>query len=85
MDSKPILTEYISRAMQEAEYEEFDDGTFGATIPSCLGVVAFGDTLKDCADELRSTLEDWMLAGFKLGHPLPTVGGINLEIEPNQA
>ena len=78
MASKPILTEYISRAMQEAEYKEFDDGTFGATIPSCLGVVAFGDTLKDCADELMSTLEDWMLVGFKLGHPMPTVGGINL-------
>ena len=78
MASKPILTEYISRAMQESEYEEFDDGTFGATIPPCVGVVAFGDTLKDCADELRSTLEDWMLAGFKLGHPMPTVGGINL-------
>ena len=84
MASKPILTEYISRAMQEAEYEEFDDGTFGATIPSCLGVVAFGDTLKDCADELRSTLEDWMLVGFKMGHPMPTVGSINLEIEPNR-
>ena len=81
MASKPILSEYISRAMQEAEYEEFDDGTFGATIPSCLGVVAFGNTLKDCADELRSTLEDWMLVGFKLGHPLPPVGGIDLEIE----
>ena len=78
MASKPILSEYISRAMQEAEYEEFDDGTFGATIPSRLGVVAFGDTLKDCASELRSTLEDWMLVGFKQGHPLPTVGGINL-------
>ena len=78
MASKPILAEYISRAMQEAEYEEFDDGTFGATIPSCLGVVAFGDTLKDCAGELRSTLEDWMLAGFKMGHPMPTVGGIDL-------
>ena len=80
MASKPILSEYISRAMQEAEYEEFDDGTFGATIPSCVGVVAFGDTQKDCADELRSTLEDWMLVGFKLGHPLPPVGGIELEM-----
>ena len=80
MASKPILSKYISRAMQEAEYEEFDDGTFGATIPSCVGVVAFGDTPKECADELRSTLEDWMLVGFKLGHPLPPVGGIELEM-----
>ena len=70
----------MSRAMQEAKYEEFDDGTFGATIPSCVGVVAFGDTRKDCADELRSSVEDWMMAGFELGHPLPPVGGIEIEM-----
>ena len=78
MPSQPMLSAYIARAMQEAEYEKFDDGTFGATIPSCLGVVAFGETLKDCAYELRSTLEDWILVGLRLGDPLPTVGGISL-------
>ena len=78
MQPAPILSAYITRAMQEAEYEKFDDGTFGATIPSCLGVVAFGETLKDCAYELRSTLEDWILVGLRLGDPLPTVGGISL-------
>ncbi len=37
----------------------------------CAGVIAFGDTLKRCEAELRSTLEDWILVGLKLGHPLP--------------
>lgn len=78
MQPAPILSAYIARAMQEAEYEKFDDGTFGATIPSCLGVVAFGESLTDCAYELRSTLEDWILVGLRLGGPLPTVGGVNL-------
>ena len=79
MASKTILGEYISRAMKEAEYEEFEDSTFGATIPSCVGVVAFGETLRECADELRSTLADWILVGIALGHPLPTVGGVSLD------
>ena len=79
MPSQPILSAYISRATEEAEYEKFDDGTFGATIPSCLGVVAFGETLRECDAELRSTLEDWVLVGLRLGDPLPTVGGINLD------
>jgi len=31
---------------------------------------------------LRSTLEDWLLLGLKLGHALPEVNGINLNREP---
>lgn len=81
MPSQPILSAYITRAMEEAEYEKFDDGTFGATIPSCLGVVAFGETLRECDAELRSTLEDWVLVGLRLGDPLPTIGGINLDAD----
>jgi len=45
-------------------------------------VVAFGATLSECKDELRSTLEDWILVGLKLGHPLPVIDGIDLNKEP---
>ncbi len=38
-----------------------------------IGGVAFGTTLRECEDELRSTLEDWILIGLKLGHPLPVI------------
>ena len=33
-------------------------------------------------DELRSTLEDWILVGLKLGHPLPVIAEIDLNREP---
>ena len=76
--STTILIQYLDRAMEYAVYEEFDDGTFGATIPPCLGVIAFGDTASKCEIELRSSLEDWTIAGLELGHPLPTICGIDL-------
>jgi len=77
-----ILTEYVNLLMAEAAYDKLEDGTFAGRIPLCKGVVAFGATLRECEDELRSTLEDWILVGLKLGHPLPVVDGIDLNKEP---
>lgn len=77
-----ILSEYMSRAMEQAVYDKLEDGTFTGRIPSCKGVVAFGATLRECEDELRSTLEDWILVGLKLSHPLPVIGGVDLNKDP---
>jgi predicted RNase H-like HicB family nuclease len=59
--------------MMQAVYDKLEDGSFSGRIPSCKGVVAFGATLRECEDELRSTLEDWILVGLKLKHPLPII------------
>jgi predicted RNase H-like HicB family nuclease len=77
-----ILSEYIEKAMSEALYDKLQDGTFAGRSPSCKGVLAFGPTLRECEEGLRSTLEDWILVGLKLGHPLPVIGGIDLNREP---
>jgi hypothetical protein len=34
------------------------------------------------SNELRSTLEDWILVGLQLKHPLPVIQGIDLNKEP---
>lgn len=77
-----ILTNYIDRAMSQAEYDKLEDGSFVGRIAPCKGVVAFGATLMECEGELRSILEDWILVGLKLGHTLPVVDGIDLNWEP---
>jgi len=77
-----ILSEYIEKAMSEALYDKLEDGTFAGKISSCKGVLAFGTTLRECEEGLRSTLEDWILVGLKLGHPLPVIGDIDLNREP---
>ena len=68
-----VLTEYLEEAMAQAVYDKLEDGSFAGRIPACIGVVAFRPTLKECEDELRSTLEDWIVVGLKLGHELPVV------------
>jgi predicted RNase H-like HicB family nuclease len=82
MNAHYILTDYIDRAIGEAEYDKLDDNSFAGRIASCKGVVAFAPTLKECERELRSTLEEWILLGLKLGHSLPVVDGIDLNKEP---
>ena len=79
-----ILSEYVEQVMAEAVYDKLEDGTFAGRIPPCKGVIAFGDSLRECEDELHSVLEDWILVGLKLGHPLPVIGGIDLNKEPTR-
>lgn len=77
-----ILSDYVEQAMAQASYDKLEDATFSGRIPGCTGVVAFGASLRECESELRSVLEDWILLGLKLGHPLPVVAGIDLNRSP---
>ncbi|MBW4573474.1 MAG: type II toxin-antitoxin system HicB family antitoxin [Tolypothrix carrinoi HA7290-LM1] len=77
-----ILSDYVEQAIAQAVYDKLEDGTLPLRIPECKGVVAFGLTLRECEDELRSTLEDWILLGLKLGHSLPVIDNIDLNKEP---
>jgi len=79
---KYILTGYIESALSHAEYIDLEDGTFFGRIPPCKGVIAFGNSLEECEMELRSTLEDWILVGLKLDHPLPAIDDYDLSREP---
>lgn len=73
-----MLTRYIQTAMHQAVYELLDDGTFYGEIPTCPGVLSNAATLEACREELQSTLEEWLILGLRLGHPLPVLDGINL-------
>ncbi|MCG6137254.1 MAG: type II toxin-antitoxin system HicB family antitoxin [Nostoc sp. LLA-1] len=77
-----ILSDYVEQAIAQAVYDKLEDGTFVGKIPICQGVIAFGSTLRECENELRSTLEDWILLGLKLGHYLPVIDNIDLNKEP---
>ena len=82
MSKRYVLSEYVELARRDAVYDKLEDATFSGRIPSCPGVLAFASTLKECEEELRSTLEDWVLVGLKLRHHLPVIGNIDLNKEP---
>ena len=67
------LTAYIEAALELTSYDKLEDGSFAGEIRKLKGVTAFGKTLRECEGELRSTLEDWLLVGLRLGHKLPAL------------
>ena len=73
-----MLLEYIDRAMSKAEYEKLEDATYSGKISQCPGVIAFGETLYQCQEELKSVLEGWLIVKIRHGDKLPIISGINL-------
>ena len=73
-----MLIEYINKAMSKAIYDKLDDGTFSGKISQCPGVIAFGETLYQCQQVLKSSLEGWLIVKIRYGDHLPIMGRINL-------
>jgi len=77
-----MLTAYINAAMRKARYEILPEGEgYWGAIDGLQGVWAQADTLEACRDELREVLEEWIVMGLKMGHPLPAIDGITLANE----
>ena len=77
-----MLTAYINAALRKAHYEILPEGEgYFGTIEGLQGVWAQADTLEACREELREILEEWIVLGLKMGHPLPSIDGITLAIQ----
>lgn len=75
-----MLTAYIRAAMRRARYELLEDQTYYGEIPGFQGVYANASTLEACRDELQEVLEGWIILGLRLGHELPEVDGLRLDM-----
>lgn len=73
-----MLTDYIRAAMERAQYEKLEDGSYYGEIPGLQGVYADGARLEACRVELQSALEDWILFGLANGFTIPPLDGIDL-------
>ncbi len=73
-----MLTNYIQAAMRKVHDEILSDreGYFGS-MTNLQGVWANADTLEACREELREALEEWILIGLKMGHPIPQMMVLN--------
>ncbi len=76
-----ILRAYLDAALSRAVYEPIsaDEGIWGE-IPGFDGLWANAPTPSECAKELASALEDWVIVGLRLGHELPEVDGLRLPV-----
>jgi predicted RNase H-like HicB family nuclease len=73
-----MIIKYIDRAMSKAVYDKLDDGSFSGKIPQCPGVIAFGETLFHCEQELKASLEGWLIVKLRHGDKLPVISNISL-------
>ena len=77
-----MLTEYVRVAMSRAHYELLGGGEgFYGEIPGFQGVLAQGETLEACREELVSTLEDWLLFRISRHLAIPVLQGLDLAVK----
>lgn len=71
-----MIQAYIREAMRRAHYEIIDQpGTpYVGTIRGFRGVIAVGETLEHCPEQLEGALEAWIVVGLMNGHRIPTLG-----------
>lgn len=80
-----MFAEYIQAALRNAKYEPLEDGTYMATVAGLQGVIAVGDTIEECRDDLIGAIEGWVALGLRLGDPIPAIDGIDLNISVKPA
>ncbi|MGE5154068.1 MAG: type II toxin-antitoxin system HicB family antitoxin [Bdellovibrio bacteriovorus] len=83
-----MLTEYIEEALRRARYELVEDpeAPFYGEVPGLPGVWASGATLEACRQELKETVEGWILLSVKRSLPIPKLGDVGItEIDAEAA
>ena len=74
-----MFTQYVDKAMRKAAYELIEDGTYFGSIPGFDGVWGNGSNLEECREDLRGSLEGWLILGLWLNDPdIPKLGKLDL-------
>jgi predicted RNase H-like HicB family nuclease len=75
-----MLSEYVQKALEKAQYKVLEDGTWFAEIPGFQGVWANADTVEGCRHELMEVLEEWLVLKIRDRDPIPEIEGVRIEI-----
>ena len=72
-----MVSKYIDEALHRAEYSVVDGNAFCATVAGLPGVIATGQTLEGCRDQLAEIVEEWVLARVSRGLGVPRLGTVS--------
>lgn len=76
-----MLSEYIQKALQKAQYKILENGTWFAEIPGFEGVWANSITVEECRHELQEVLEEWLVLKIRDKDPIPEIEGVEIRIK----
>jgi len=66
-----MLSEYVTKKLQQARYKLLKDGSYFGDIPGLKGVWANAKNLEDCRGELQEILEDWLILKVRDREAIP--------------
>ena len=75
-----MITEYVQKALEDAQYKRLEDDTWFAEIPGFSGVWANAQTVETCRRDLSEVLEEWLLLKIRDGDQVPDLGNASLRI-----
>jgi predicted RNase H-like HicB family nuclease len=75
-----MFAEYIQAALRRAKYETLEDGTYMATVEGLRGVIATGDTVEECRQDLVEVIEGWIALRLKMGDTVPAMDGVTIDV-----
>lgn len=75
-----MIREYVEEALRRARYDKLEDGTYCAEVPRLRGVLAIGETLEECRDQLAEVVEEWVLVRVAKRLSVPPLGRIEVKV-----
>jgi predicted RNase H-like HicB family nuclease len=75
-----MLSEYIQKALEKAQYKVLEDKTWFSEIPGFIGVWANAATVEECRHELVEVLEEWLILKIRDRDSIPEIDGFKIQI-----
>ena len=75
-----MISRYVARALERAQYRVLEDGTFAATVRGLRGVIGTGATLEACRGDLTEVIEEWVLVRVARGLAIPVLDGARIKV-----
>ena len=75
-----MIRQYVEEALRRARYDKLEDGTYYAEVLRLRGVLAIGETLEECRDQLAEVVEEWVLVRVAKRLSVPPLGSIEVKV-----
>jgi len=70
-----MFSEYIGAALRRAKYESLENSSYMATVVGLRGVIATGETIERCWEDLIEVMEEWIAIRLQRGFAIPDLDG----------
>lgn len=75
-----MFAEYIQASLRHAKYGILEDGTYMSTVEGLQGVIAIGDAIEECRQDLIEVIEGWIALRLRMGDTIPSIDGATIDV-----